>query len=152
MDQATSQKLFNCCTTHPPASHCLRIRLDVKGPALQNLLALHAGDHQHHLLQHALNQPVCRVGMQGQQSAGSGCPQGNPDHCALEQIIIVLWPGERLGNGELSSLACTDWAHSERGHQCHWACNGHGQQRAQQPLLVPAMVSLQAPGARHKGM
>ena len=47
---APSQSTAPLLLYHPPASHCLCICLDVKGPALQNLLALHTGDHQHHLL------------------------------------------------------------------------------------------------------
>ncbi len=82
-----------------PAAGRRAAGLDVERPALQDLLGRDAGDHQHHLLQLALQQPVCarRARLRGEQARAllpmeTGAA-GAPDICCSTLLRYCATPG-----------------------------------------------------------
>ena len=71
---------------HAPAAHHRLVGLDVEGPALQHLLARHARDHQHHLLQRPRAQPLCGGG--GGQGLGGERGRGRRRRRAVQAAAL----------------------------------------------------------------
>ena len=74
--------------------------LDVERPPLQDLLGRDAGDHEHHLLQLALQQPVCALRARPQRrtgprasAGGAAGAAGAPDICCSTLLRYCATPG-----------------------------------------------------------